>query len=98
MGSLTKLLCWKASSRPLKTARGSTTTTIASTAQDHRSSSVLPIMGMEDIIIMVAMDTVIVGVMATTIMATTTTTGTSMAMAMGKEMAMEGTTTRIVKG
>jgi len=68
---------------------------VASTAQDHRSSSVLPIMGMEDIImgiiIMVAMDTVIVGVMATTIMVTTTTMGTSMA------MAMEGTTTRTVK-
>jgi len=76
---------------------------VARTTQDHRSSSVPPIMGMEDIImgtiIMVAMDTTMVGVMATIIMATTTTMGTSMAMAMemAMAMAMEGTITRTVK-
>src|SRR3954469_9145373 len=96
-GSLTRLLCWKASSRPLRIARGSTTTMVASTTLDRSRSHATLMVAMEyiamDITTMVGMDMCIVE--DTTIMvgmATTTTMVTGMAMAMGKEMAMEGTT------
>src|ERR1041385_7546138 len=94
----------------LRTARGSTTTTmVASIPLDRIRSHAILMVAMEDITMdittMVGMamftveDTIIMEVMATTIMATIITMGTrmEMAMAMGKEMEMEGTTTRTVK-
>src|ERR1043165_2023995 len=92
---MTRLLCWKASNRPLRTARGSTTTMVASITLDRSRSHAIKMEEMEDITMdittMVGMgmgtmeDTTITVGMVTTIMATTTT------MVTGMEMAMEGT-------
>src|ERR1041385_7069763 len=79
----------------LRTARGSTTTTmVASITLDRIRSHVLLMVAMEDITTMVRItmftveDTTIMVGMVTTIMATTTTMVTGMAMAMEGRMGM----------
>src|ERR1043165_156572 len=95
---MTRLLCWKASNRPLRTARGSTTTMVASITLDRSRSHAILMVAMEDITMdittMVGMDmctmedTTIMVVMVTTLIATTTTMVTEMAMAMEGTMGM----------